>query len=135
MVGALCVLAALVAAAPGGARSAGTDLVPWPQSLPPAAVPNDVQAHGVEHCRRAAVRCVAGLEHRLERQFARFDASCDHRAVISYSYLQITRGLLADLRGPRGEALVAHRRWMEYLITNFSNRYFRAFHRYAGAGR
>jgi hypothetical protein len=125
------VLAALVAAAPGAARSTGTDLVPWPQQLPPADVPNEVQAHGVEHCRHAAVRCVVGLEHRLERQFSRFDAACDHRAVISYSYLQITRGLLADLRGPRDGALVAHRRWMDYLITNFSNRYFRAFHRYA----
>jgi hypothetical protein len=125
------VLAALVAAAPGAARSTGTDLVPWPQQLPPADVPNEVQAHGVEHCRHAAVRCVVGLEHRLERQFSRFDAACDHRAVISYSYLQITRGLLADLQGPRDGALVAHRRWMEYLITNFSNRYFRAFHRYA----
>ncbi len=130
MVGAACVLAALVAAAPGAAQLAGDDLLPWPQSLPPADVPNDVQAHGVDHCRHAAVRCVVGLEHRLERQFARFDQSCDHRAVISYSYLQITRGLLADLRGSRGAALVEHRRWMEYLITNFSNRYFRAFHRW-----
>lgn len=124
-------LAALVAGAPSAAQIQGTDLVPWPEALPPADVPNDVQAHGIEHCRRAAVRCVVGLRHRLERQFARFDASCDHRAVISYSYLQITRGLLADLRGPRNGALVVHRRWMEYLITQFSNRYFRAFHRYA----
>ena len=114
-------LAALIAAAPAAGQLSGTDLVPWPQALPPADVPNDVQAHGVEHCRRAAIRCVEGLEHRLERQFARFDATCDHRAVISLSYLRITRGLLADLRGPRAGALVAHRRWMEYLITNFSN--------------
>jgi hypothetical protein len=77
------------------------------------------------------VRCVRGLERRLRRQFGRFDATCDHRAVISYSYLQITRGLLADMRGPRAGALVTHRRWMSYLITNFSNRYFRAYHRYA----
>lgn len=130
LVAAACVLAALVVAAPSAAQNQGTDLVPWPEALPPADVPNDVQAHGVEHCRRSAVRCVLGLEHRLERQFARFDATCDHRAVISYSYLQITRGLLADLRGPRQGALVVHRRWMEYLITQFSNRYFRAFHRY-----
>ena len=125
------IVAALVAVAPASAQVQGSDLVPWPQALPPADVPNDVQARGVEHCRRASIRCVVGLERRLERQFARFNATCDHRAVIAYSYLEITRGLLADLRGPREGALVEHRRWMAYLITNFSNRYFRAFRRYA----
>ncbi len=126
-------LAAILAigAAPAAAQVEGTDLVPWPQALPPADVPNDVQARGVEHCGKASLRCVAGLERRLERQFERFNATCDHRAVIAYSYLEITRGLLADLRGPREGALVGHRRWMAYLITNFSNRYFRAFRRYA----
>ncbi len=127
---ALGVVAALAVAAPAIAQVEGTDLVPWPQALPPADVPNDVQAHGVEHCRKASVRCVAGLERRLKRQFERFNATCDHRAVISYSYLEITRGLLDDMRGPRDGAVVSHRRWMAYLITNFSNRYFRAFDRY-----
>lgn len=127
----LMVVALVVAGAPSNAQVQGTDLVPWPQALPPADVPNDVQAHAVEHCRKPTLGCVERLEGRLERQFERFNASCDHRAVISYSYLEITRGLLADLRGPRQGALVAHRRWMEYLITNFSNRYFRAFHHYA----
>ena len=61
LVAAACVLAALVAVAPSAAQIQGTDLVPWPEALPPADVPNDVQAHGVEHCRRAAVRCVVGL--------------------------------------------------------------------------
>jgi hypothetical protein len=126
----MCAFAVLVAAPGASAQVGGTDLVPWPQALPPGQVPNDVQARPVEHCRRASVRCVRGLERRLRRQFHRFDASCDHRAVIAYSYLQITRGLLADMRGPR-PGLVRHRRWMAYLITNFSNRYFRAFRRHA----
>jgi hypothetical protein len=131
LTGSLAAILAIGSAVPAGAQVEGTDLVPWPQALPPADVPNEVQAHAVEHCRRPSVRCVAGLERRLERQFERFDATCDHRAVIAYSYLEITRGLLADMRGPREGALVAHRRWMAYLITNFSNRYFRAFHRYS----
>jgi hypothetical protein len=130
IVGATCVLAALLAAGSASAQSAGTDLIPWPQQLPPADIPNDAQARPVEHCRDGGVRCVDGLRRRLRRQFERFDAACDHRAVIAYSYLQITRGLLADMRGPR-PGLVRHRRWMGYLITNFSNRYFRAFRRYA----
>jgi hypothetical protein len=121
----------LSVAASSAAQVGGTDLVPWPEALPASDVPNDAQAHAVRHCPDGRVRCVRGLERRLTRQFHRFDATCDHRAVISYSYLQITRGLLADMRGPREGALVAHRRWMAYLITNFSNRYFRAYHRYA----
>jgi hypothetical protein len=129
---ALVLALAALAAVPGPARAqlGGADLIPWPQALPPAQIPNDVRARPVEHCRRGTVACVAGLERRLERQWTRLDASCDHLAVIAYSYLQITRGLLADMRGPR-PGLVEHRGWMAYLITNFSNRYFRAFRNYA----
>ena len=132
---AVFVLGALVSSAPafGQGAALGHDLIPWPQALPPAAVPNENQARPVEHCRDGSVRCVAGLERRLRRQWTRFDAACDHRAVIAYSYLQITRGLLADMRGPPPR-LVSHPRWMAYLITNFSNRYFRAYRNYA-AGR
>jgi hypothetical protein len=121
----------LVAAAHASGQGAalGHDLIPWPQALPAAAVPNDAQARPVDHCRDGSVRCVAGLERRLRRQWRGFDAACDHRAVIAYSYLQITRGLLADMRGPQPR-LVRHSRWMAYLITNFSNRYFRAFANY-----
>ena len=126
-----CVLGLGAAAeATGQGAALEHDLIPWPQALPAAAVPNEVQARPVEHCRDGSVRCVAGLERRLRRQWQRLDASCDHRAVIAYSYLQITRGLLADMRGPPPR-LVRHPRWMAYLITNFSNRYFRAFRNHA----
>jgi hypothetical protein len=128
---ALAAALSLLAADAARAQLGGTDLVPWPEALPPSDVPNQVQAHPVRRCHDGRVRCVRGLERRLERQFRRYDASCDHLATISYSYLQITRGLLADMQGPRTGALVTRRRWMAYLITNFSNRYFRAFHRYA----
>lgn len=127
---AACLAVGVISAAPAGAQLGGTDLVPWPEALPPADVPNEVQPRAVERCRSGRVRCVAGLARRLERQWRRFDARCDHRAVIAYSYWQITRGLLADMRGPRAGALVRSRRYMSLLITNFSNRYFRAFRRY-----
>ena len=120
---------ALIAATPAGAQLGGTDLFPWPESLPPSDVPNQAQAHPVRHCADGGLRCVRGLARRLRRQWREFDADCDHRAVIAYSYLQITRGLIADLRGPR-PGLVSRRRWMSFLITNFSNRYFRAFDRH-----
>jgi hypothetical protein len=58
--------------------------------------------------------------------------------VVAYSYLKITEGLRDDLkplpRGPeaRGgnDRLVRHRKWMRYVIANFSNRYFTAFRHY-----
>jgi hypothetical protein len=113
-------VAAIAVAVPAAAQVGGTDLVPWPQALPPSDVPNDAQAKPVRHCADGRVRCVRGLERRLKRQFERFDATCDHRAVIAYSYLQITRGLLDDMRAPKtAGSLVQHRRWMAYLITNF----------------
>jgi Family of unknown function (DUF5995) len=123
----------LVAAVPASGQLGGTDLIRWPQLLPPLPVPNDVKAHPVKHCREASVRCVARLQRRLRRQWKRFHANCDHRAVIAYSYLQITRGLRKDMSGPPPR-LVRNRKWMAYLITTFSNRYFAAFRRY-DAGR
>ena len=131
---ALCLLAALIlaptAVGQGGGEEigGGEDLVPWPQALPPEQIPNEVRPHPVERCRKATLRCIRGLERRLRRQYRRFDATCDHRAVIAYSYLQITRGLRLDMTS--SDSLVRHKRWMAYLVTNFSNRYFRAFRNY-----
>ena len=123
-VGATAVLAAPNAA---GAQTVGQDLIKWPQLLPPLPTSTEVQPGPVGHCRGpATIRCADGLVRRLRAQWRRFDARCDHRAVISYSYLLITRGLRADLATAE-PGLVRHRRWMTYLITTFSNRYFRAF--------
>jgi hypothetical protein len=123
----------VVAALGLAAAAAGEDWTvpnpPWPQALPPAEVPGTAQPHPVRNCRQASIACVDLLARRLRRQWRRFDRVCDHRAVISYSYLQITRGLREDLAGRR-PALVRDRRWMTYLITTFSNRYFAAFRRW-----
>ena len=99
---------------------------PWPQALPPGSALTSVQPHPVRNCRHADIGCVDLLASRLRGQWQRFDRTCDHRAVISYSYLQITRGLRADLALPH-PGLVKYRRWMTYLITAFSNRYWAAF--------
>lgn len=129
----LALTIALVLLAPSGtaaAQTIGQDLIRWPQLLPPAPSGTQVQPTPVRHCRRAAIACVDGLARRLRRQWQRFDSTCDHRAVIAYSYLLITRGLRRDLARPQPE-LIRHRRWMTYLITTFSNRYFTAFRDYA----
>jgi hypothetical protein len=137
MARALCIAAvgamvAFVAAAPASADHGDAD-IPWPQLLPPLPVSSEVQPGPVTNCKRASIRCVNRLVHRLRRQWRGFDASCDHRAVIAYSYLQITKALRDDLAGPR-PGLVRYRKWMTYLITTFSNRYSAAFADWA-AGR
>ena len=123
-------LVGIAIAAPASAQSVGDDVIKWPQLLPPQPTTTEVQPHPVRNCREAAsIKCVSGLVRRLRRQWRRFDARCDHRAVISYSYLLITKGLRDDL-ATREPGLVRHRRWMTYLITTFSNRYFKAFRDY-----
>jgi hypothetical protein len=124
---ALAVIAALAGHLATGASADHQDAdVGWPQLIPPGASPTGAQPHPVPRCRVASIACVDGLVRRLRAQWRAYDRICEHRAVIAYSYLQITRGLREDLGGPRPE-LVRYRRWMTYLITTFSNRYFDAF--------
>jgi hypothetical protein len=103
---------------------------PWPQALPSLPVSTAVQPHGVEHCRRARIRCLRGLERRLRRQWRPLDRACDHRALFSLAYLHITRGLRRDLQRLRPRWF-RHRRWITLVIADFSNRYFRTFRAYA----
>jgi hypothetical protein len=107
--------------------------VPGGQGPPAAGAPTDVQPGPVPRCHRARLRCVSRLVRHLRAEWQRHDASCDHRAPVYYSYLEITKGLRRDLGGPR-PGIVRHRRWMTYLITTFSNRFRAAFAHYA-AGR
>ncbi len=107
--------------------------MPGNQGPPAANPPTDVQPGPVPRCKRARLECVKRLERHLTREWKRYDATCDHRAVVYYSYLEITKGLRRDLAGPR-PGIVRHRRWMTYLITTFSNRFREAFADYA-AGR
>ena len=133
IVAAASLLAIAVAAVPAVAEEGAVPNPPWPQALPPEEVPIGPQPHPVRNCRRATIGCVDLLARRLHRQWQRFDRRCDHRAVTAYSYLQITRGLRADLAAPR-PGLIRHRRYMTYLITAFSNRYFNAFRNWREGG-
>ena len=114
------------AAVPGAAAQLGDDPVKWPQLLPPLPTTTEVQPGPVRNCRKASIECIDGLVGRLREQWLGFDATCDHRAVISYSYLQITKGLRADL-ATHAKGLIKDRRWMTYVITDFSNMYSKAF--------
>jgi hypothetical protein len=106
---------------------------PWPQALPAAPSSTEIQPHGVRNCRKASIRCIDGLMRRLEAQWRPLDATCDHRALFSLSYLRITAGLRADLVRPQ-PLHFKYRDWFTYVIATFSNRYFQAFSDYE-AGR
>ena len=113
-------------AAPNASAQLSDDPIKWPQLLPPLPTTTEVQPGPVRRCGHASAECVERLVHRLRKQWRAFDATCDHRAVISYSYLQITKGLLDDLASKRKQ-LVQDRRWMTYVIIDFSNMYLEAF--------
>lgn len=126
----VAVTAALFVLAASASADHGSFDPPGPELLPPGETTTEVQPHPVKRCRRASIRCVKRLERHLKREWRRHDRACDHRAVVYFSYLEITRGLRRDLAGSR-PAIVRDRRWMTFLITTFSNRYRAAFRRYA----
>lgn len=126
------VIAALALAPAAKADHHDADL-PWPQALPAAPTSSKIQPHGVKNCRRASIRCIDDLLRRLDAQWRPLDAACDHRALFSLSYLRITAGLREDLARPE-PLYFDHPDWFTYVITDFSNRYFKAFGDYE-AGR
>jgi hypothetical protein len=124
---ALIAVAAALALPAAAQAQEGPPSPNWGLALPGGSVPADVQPHGVEHCRRASMRCLDGLIRRLRAQWAQLDAACDHRAVASLAYLRISEELRRLIRagGLRYEG------WMHYVIAHFSNHYFRFFGEYA----
>ena len=124
--GVAAAVAVVLLAAPGASAQTDGDPIKWPQLLPPLPTTTEVQPGPVRRCGRASLECVERLVGRLRAQWRAFDATCDHRAVFSYSYLQITKGLRDDLASKR-KALIRDRRWMTYVIIDFSNMYLEAF--------
>jgi hypothetical protein len=128
-------VAASCALTPPAARAADPEGVPqpvnlpWERTLPAQPTRTDIQPHAVPGCRDGGLRCIARVERRLRAQFKRLDAGCDHRVIASLAYLRITQALRKDLsrRHPR---FFRHKRWMAYVITDFSNSYFTAFRNY-----
>jgi hypothetical protein len=96
-------------------------------------VSTKVQPHGVPHCTRASIRCMDDLLARLRAQWRALDAACDHRALFSLAYIEITHGLRDELARPHPRWF-RYRTWFTYVIADFSNHYFQAFDDY-GAGR
>jgi len=101
--------------------------LPWLNLLPAQPVSADVQPKPVPNCRpRAGTACIRRLANRLEHQWKWLDKRCDHRAVMALSYLRITQALLEDISRPT-PLYFTDKAYMAYVITTFSNRYFRSF--------
>jgi hypothetical protein len=120
-------LVLLLAPATGGAQDPVN--VPWERVLPPAPSGTEVQPRPIENCRRGELACVARVERRLRRQWRALDRRCDHRAIAALAYLRITELLHDDLAREQPR-FFADKRWMAFVITDFSNAYFEAFRRY-----
>jgi Family of unknown function (DUF5995) len=122
-------LAACLAAVPHASADHHDANLPWSSLLPTLPTPNVPQPHAVPGCRRARIACIDRLLARLRDQYERLDAACDHRVLFARSYLRITEGLREDLARER-PLLFRHKRWMIFVISEFSNSYFRAYRNY-----
>ena len=101
--------------------------LPWPAALPPQQVSTAVQPRPISNCPRPArISCMDRLLRRLQAQWRSLDATCDHRALFSLAYVRITKGIRDDLARAKPRYF-RYRKWMLYVITTFSNRYFRQF--------
>jgi hypothetical protein len=122
---------AAFALAPAAGADHHNSNLPWPAALPPMEVSTAVQPVPVDNCRKATLRCVDDLLRRLRRQWKPLDAACDHRALWPFAYIQITKLIRADLARevPRW---FPHRKWFMRVVSDFSNRYFRAYANHYG---
>ena len=104
--------------------------LPWERALPPAPSGTEIQPRPIKGCRDGSIACVRRVEQRLRRQWQRLDRVCDHRAIAALAYLRITELLRADLSRDEPR-FFRDKRWMAFVITDFSNSYFEAFDRYS----
>ncbi|MFL5912436.1 MAG: DUF5995 family protein [Gaiellaceae bacterium] len=131
--GVLIVVGAALACAGSAAARPQDQNLPWPELLPSLPATSKVQPHAVPHCRRASLACIDDLLTRLRAQWRTLDAACDHRALFSLAYIEITQGLRDDLARPHPRYF-RYPAWFTYVIVDFSNHYFQNFDDYA-AGR
>ena len=109
--------------AAASARAAEPVNVNWPSYLPALPGPAKPQPHPVPYCRKPVAGCV-DTEIRRMRTLQR-KLRCDHRAVFTTTYLELTRVLRQTIsRQPH------FFRWPRYLYTEdalFADVYFNTF--------
>lgn len=118
----------LLPAAPASAQLQAFN-IPWERLLPALATGSG-QPVPIAGCSDGSLDCVRRVEDRLRAQWTALDSACDHRATAALAYLRITELIRADLERPVPRWF-SDRRWMAFVVTDFSNQYFEAFDRYA----
>src|SRR3954452_24176823 len=94
--------------------------LPWPNLLPPAPSPADVQPGPVPGCRDATLKCVDTVIRKLKAR--RDKLGCDHRAVFADTYLLLTREMKRTIQ--RDPHFFSDNRWLIYEDVTFANFYF-----------
>jgi hypothetical protein len=100
--------------------------IPWTELLPALPSPSQTHPNRIAHCKRARMACVRTEIRRMKEWQARF--GCDHRAVFTTTYLELTRELRDRLRAD--PALL---RWKPFFFREdalFANVYFRSLKRW-----
>jgi hypothetical protein len=100
--------------------------VNWTALLPAMESPSNVQPGKVPHCRKATYRCVDAQIKRMKR--LQRELGCDHRAVFTTTYLELTRQYRSDLSAGMKKQLMD----LKYLyreVAVFANVYFETFKR------
>ena len=100
--------------------------VGWPQLLPPFPVSATTQPGPMPYCKRGRPRCVTVAIRRMKRRQAQF--GCDHRAVFTTTYIELSKVLRRRLKRFRDP------RYLAYQVTYFAGYYFRML-RAVDAGR
>jgi len=124
------VVLACVVATGAGAPAAPPPGIAWNELLPALPSPSQAHPNRIAHCRRARMACVRTEIRRMKAWRARF--GCDHRAVFTTTYLELTRELRDRLRAdPR---LLRWKRFFFREDALFADTYFRSLKRWQ-AGR
>ena len=101
--------------------------VHWESFLPAMESPSNVQPGKVPFCRKATYRCVDAQIKRMKR--LQREMGCDHRAVFTTTYLELTRQYRSDLSAGMKKQLMD----LKYLyreVAVFANVYFETFKRF-----
>jgi len=120
-------LAASAVAAGAATASDHPANVHWEQFLPALPSPSDIQPGAVRHCRRPSRRCIGRQLRRMRRLQQRL--GCDHRAVFTTTYLELTREYRDVLR--ERPHFVRYPRYLYTEVAVFANVYFRSVRDYA----
>jgi hypothetical protein len=125
----LCAAVLAVAALLGGALASASEHpapVHWEQFLPALPSPSDIQPGPVPHCRKSSPKCIDVQIKRMRELQKKL--GCDHRAVFTTTYLELTKTYRRILRDQPD--YIKFRKYLFTEVAVFANVYFRSVRDY-----